>query len=325
MPGPLSMIVMTAWRPCGATVTRMRPWAGEYLIALCSRLRVSSAVPTRGRAPGRSWHEPELTSLRSATSGATSRATALTISSQAWTTMAPGCRAKLLRTFARGEHLVGELRGPFNGLSDLSSAARDPPAAARRLDLGLEHGQRVRNWWEASRTNRFWCASNWSSLAITWFVASTSGLQPAWRIRCLQRGQVGLAPLSQMFAELPVGRAHHDDDDARDHQQTACRHKVSVWIRAPGCDATQGFGDLIVAIPWAPGSGDGLEQHSHAQWFGPKPVIVEVHQCGVGAVGRERPAPWRQVCKAGNHLAGEAADLVEHAAVAVRPKASSAE
>ena len=153
-----------------------RPPCGLCLMALCSRLRVSSrsahswartgarhgveleveAALRRSAAPG-----PAPPRARSRPSRPPARRPA-GAAAPPWPAPASGWPAAVARSTVS-----------LDLLQRLRAASTSPRCADCTCVFSTASG--VRSWCEVSRTKRFWWASRWARRAITWLVASTSG------------------------------------------------------------------------------------------------------------------------------------------------------
>jgi hypothetical protein len=191
MPGPLSA---PSARPGAPGHQRMasRPPAGVCLMALCSRLRVSSRSIQSWAARVRARSDVEVEVALPAISGDRSSATARTTSSS----RGHGRRllAQLLHLGQR-QHLVGQLGGAVDRVVDLGQrlARRTSP---RRADCtwAFSTASGVRNWCEASRTKRFW-----------WPAGAAGGHHLCWWRRSAAAARA--ARRARRWAQVALGRA----------------------------------------------------------------------------------------------------------------------
>jgi hypothetical protein len=174
MPGPLSLRVSAAVRSSHTKTTARREPGGVFLMALCSRLRLSSRSDHRCERTGAGLRSMEKSSERSAIRAERSSATSRTTSAQSvrgvvWS----GCSCS---TLARASIWLASSLARST-VWPISSKACWGAMSPRRADCTctLSTASGVRSWCEVSRTKRFWCSSRWARRCMCWLVASSSG------------------------------------------------------------------------------------------------------------------------------------------------------
>ena len=157
---------------------------GAWRTALCSRLRVNSrSIHSWARTGAASVWMPKSRSrwaIRGEISSATVRSTSSSRvmgGSLCWRNCSTLASASIWLASCVARSTV----------SLISCRACSAGMSPRRADCTwvLSTASGVRNWCDASRTNRFWWRSRWRSRCITWLVAAISG--------CNSRGAVGAA------------------------------------------------------------------------------------------------------------------------------------
>ncbi len=175
MPGPSSRTVSTASPSTARTVTDSAAPAGLCLIALCSRLRVSScSIHWCARTATGSSMASSKSSALSATRGDRSSTMFRTTSPRSSVTDS-GCWRNC-STFASESIWLASIVARST-VWLISPNACSGATSPRRADCtcALSTASGVRSWWALSRTKRFWWSSSRCSRPMTSVVASISG------------------------------------------------------------------------------------------------------------------------------------------------------